>query len=85
MQALKDWTVVGVPHQPKEDIGVECALMGLIHHHDRVGCQIRLAQELPQQHAIRHVLDDRLVRGAVLEADGVAHLLPQLAAHLAAQ
>ena len=37
---------------------------------------------LPEQHSVRHVLDDGLVGGAVLEADGVAHLLAQQAAEL---
>ena len=37
---------------------------------------------LPEQHSVRHVLDDGLVGGAVLEADGVAHLLAQQAPEL---
>lgn len=39
-----------------------------------VGRQVRLPQELPQQHAVSHVLDQGLVGGAVLKADGVADL-----------
>ena len=42
----------------KEDISVEGALMGLIHDDGTVVVQIALPQRLPQQHAIRHVLDD---------------------------
>ena len=37
---------------------------------------------LPEQHSVRHVLDDGLVGGAVLESDGVAHLLAQQAPEL---
>ena len=36
----------------------------------------------PEQHSVRHVLDDGLVGGAVLEPDGVAHLLPEQAPEL---
>ena len=37
---------------------------------------------LPEQHSVRHVLDDGLVGRAVLEPDGVADLLPEQAAEL---
>ena len=47
-----------------------------------VGCQIRLGEQLSQQHAIRHVLDNSVVAGVVLKANAVAHLTPQLVAHL---
>mmetsp|Transcript_6507 Transcript_6507/g.18711 ORF Transcript_6507/g.18711 Transcript_6507/m.18711 type:complete len:883 (-) Transcript_6507:1046-3694(-) len=68
--------------QAEQNVRVQRALVGLVHHHHAVGCQVRLAQELSQQHAIRHVLEHRFLRRAVLEADGVPHLLPQLAPHL---
>ena len=47
-----------------------------------VGCQIRLGEKLSQQHAIRHILNDRVIAGVVLEADAVAHFTPQLVTHL---
>lgn len=47
----------------------------------RVRRQIRLPKKLTQQHAICHVLDDGLVAGAVLKADGVADLMPKLDRH----
>ena len=34
-------------------------------------------QRLAQEHAVGHVLDDRVLGRAVLEADAVAHLLAQ--------
>ena len=39
-----------------------------------VGGQVRLGEELSQQHAVRHVLEDRALGRAVLEPDAVAHL-----------
>ena len=42
----------------------------------------RVVHGLAQQHAVGHVLDDRLRRGAILEADRIAHLLPEPAAKL---
>ena len=39
-------------------------------------------QCLPEQHSVRHVLDDSLIGRAVLESDGVADLLPEQAAKL---
>lgn len=40
-----------------------------------VRCQVWLRQEFPQQHAVRHVLEDGLVAGAVLKADRIADLV----------
>lgn len=39
-----------------------------------VGAEVGLGQELPQQHPVRHVLQHRPLRRAVLEADAVPHL-----------
>jgi hypothetical protein len=41
--------------------------------------QVWFSKKFAQQHAICHVLDQRLVTGAVLEADGVANLGRQAA------
>mmetsp|Transcript_3805 Transcript_3805/g.8624 ORF Transcript_3805/g.8624 Transcript_3805/m.8624 type:complete len:547 (+) Transcript_3805:1499-3139(+) len=56
--------------------------MSLIEDHHRVGGEVRLAQELAQQHAVGHVLEHRALGGAVLEADRVADLVAELAPHL---
>ena len=39
-----------------------------------VGGQVRLSEELSQQHAVRHVLENRPLGRTVLEPDAVAHL-----------
>ena len=70
--------------ETEEHVRVQCTLMGLVDHHTRVARQVWLAEELAQQHAVRHVLDDGIVARAILKADGVANLLPQLDAHLLA-
>ena len=38
----------------------------LVHHHHRVRRQIRLAEKLPKQHTVSHVLELGLLAGAVL-------------------
>lgn len=48
--------------------------MRLVHHNARVLIQVPAGEGLPQQHAISHILDHGVLRGAVLKADGVAHL-----------
>jgi len=42
--------------ETEEDVCVERPFMGLVDHHDRVGCEIWFAEELAQEHAVRHVL-----------------------------
>jgi len=66
----------------EEHVGVQGALVRLVYDEHTVRVEVGLAKELAQQHAVGHVLDERPLRGAVLEADGVAHLLAQLHAHL---
>ena len=61
-------------HETEENVCVDGSLVGLVQHDDLVLQQISVDQTLPQQHAVRHVLDLRLRAGAVLKADGVAHL-----------
>ena len=48
--------------------------MCLVDHQDRVRTEVGFGEELAQQHAIRHVLDHRLLAGAIFEADRVANL-----------
>ena len=45
-----------------------------IHNQDGVRSEVRLGQEFPEQHPVRHVLQDRSLRGAVLEPDGIPNL-----------
>ena len=63
--------------EPKKHVGAERALVRLVDHHDAVGRQVRFGQKLAEEHAVGHVLEDRLVRGAILEADRVPDLLAQ--------
>lgn len=46
-----------LPEQPEEHVGVEGALMGLVHDDGAVVIQVRFPQGLSQQDAISHVLD----------------------------
>ncbi|KAG5458842.1 MAG: hypothetical protein BJ554DRAFT_862 [Olpidium bornovanus] len=47
-----------------------------------IASQVRFRQELPEQHAVGHILDDRLVRGHVLKANRVPDVVSQLASDL---
>jgi len=60
--------------QTKENVGVYGALMGLVQHDDGILRQVGVNQALAQQHAVRHVLDDRLRARAVLKPNCVADL-----------
>lgn len=68
--------------EAEEDVGREGALVGLVDHERGVPAEVGLGEELAEQHAVGHVLEDGLVGGRVLEADGVAHLVADLDAHL---
>ena len=68
--------------EAEEDVGVERALVRLVDDHHAVLLQSRLGEELAQQHAVRHVLHDRLVARVVLEADGVPDLAAEPYVHL---
>jgi len=61
--------------QPEEDVGVEGSLVSLVDDHDAVARQVRLGQEFSEQHSVRHVLEQRPLRRAVLEPDAVADLV----------
>lgn len=41
--------------QAKQDVCVQRALVRLVDHHHAVAGEVGLAQELTQQHAVRHV------------------------------
>ena len=45
--------------QAEEDVGVQRALVRLVEHHRRVAREVRLAQELTEQHAVCHVPAER--------------------------
>ncbi|KAF3853914.1 hypothetical protein F7725_014602 [Dissostichus mawsoni] len=57
--------------QTKKHISVDCPLVSFVQHDDGVLAQLRIDETLSQQHTVRHVLDDRLRAGAVLETDAV--------------
>lgn len=48
--------------------------MRLIDYQHRIAAQVGLRQELAQQHAVCHVLDEGLGTGAVLETNGISDL-----------
>ena len=56
--------------------------MCLINNHCRIGTQSGINHKLPQQHTIRHVLNNRTLRCVVFEPNGIPHLLAQLNIHL---
>lgn len=60
--------------QAEQHVRVERALVCFVHDDGAVVVQIRLAQRLSQQDPICHVFNYRLLRCAVLEADGVTDL-----------
>mmetsp|Transcript_57108 Transcript_57108/g.185614 ORF Transcript_57108/g.185614 Transcript_57108/m.185614 type:complete len:354 (-) Transcript_57108:1179-2240(-) len=66
----------------EEHVGVQGALVRLVHDDGAISVQVRLDQGLAQKNAICHVLDDGFVRGDVFEADGVTNRGSQLAVHL---
>mmetsp|Transcript_7308 Transcript_7308/g.17712 ORF Transcript_7308/g.17712 Transcript_7308/m.17712 type:complete len:239 (+) Transcript_7308:1578-2294(+) len=72
-------------HEPEEDVGVDGTFVGLVEHDQRVTRTVGIHKAFTQQHAIRHVLDHRLVAGAILKPNAVANLLsqptPKLLAH----
>jgi hypothetical protein len=68
--------------QAEEDICGKGALVCLVQDDDAVLLQQRVCHGLPQQHTISRKLDDGAGAGALLETDGVAHLLPQPHIHL---
>lgn len=60
--------------ETKQDISVDCPLVGFIQHDNGVLAQLRVDQTLSQQHTVCHVLDHSLRAGAVLKTDSVTHL-----------
>lgn len=60
--------------QAEQHVGVQRALVSLVHDDGAVVVQVRLAQRLPEQDAVRHVLDQGFLWCAVLKTNGVAHL-----------
>ena len=71
-----------VLYQPEQHVGVQRALVSLVHHHHRVRREVGLAQKLTQEHTVGHVLELGPLGGAVLETDAVANLVPELDASL---
>ena len=61
-------------HEPKEHVSVDGSLMSLIQHDYRVLLEVGVNETLPQQHAIRHVLDHCLRTCDILKTNCVANL-----------
>ena len=58
------------PHllkQAEEHIGVNGPLVCLIQHDDGVRLHVSVYEQFPQQHAVRHVLDDRVLARHILK------------------
>ena len=47
--------------------------VSFIHNNAGIFFEVRVTKALPEQHAIRHVLDQSLRRSAVFKADGISH------------
>eukprot|EP00951_Prasinocladus_malaysianus_P023504 scaffold200267_cov31-Prasinocladus_malaysianus.AAC.1 len=60
--------------QAEEDVRVDGALVGLVQHDDAVRAHHVVQEALAEEHAVRHVLQDRLGGRAVLETDRIPHL-----------
>lgn len=65
----------------EEHVGVQGALVRLVHDDDAVAVQVRLPERLAQQHPVRHVLYHRLRARAVLKPDRVPHLINTTSIH----
>jgi hypothetical protein len=55
----------------KQHVCAQAPLVCLVHDHGGVALQVRVLQGLPQQDAICHVLQQSVLAGLILEADGV--------------
>lgn len=63
--------------QAEQHVGVQWALVSLVHDDGAVVVQVRLPQRLPEQDAVRHVLDQGFLWRAVLKTNRIAHLKVQ--------
>lgn len=60
--------------EAEEHVGVDGPLVGFVQHDEGILAHVGVYQTFPLQHSVGHVLDHRLGTGAVLKANGVAHL-----------
>ena len=60
--------------ETKEDVGTKRPLVSFIDDDGRVLAQRWVGEEEPEQHAVRHVVEDCLVARRILESDRVADL-----------
>lgn len=68
----------------KQQVGVDGALVRLVHNDAGVGIKVLFLQRLTEQDAISHVLDEcflAILVSLVLEPDGITDLLPDFTAH----
>lgn len=63
----------------KQDICMQSPLVSLINHETRVRLQIRLRQELPQQHTISHIFEHGAIWSTVFESNAIANLMAEFA------
>ena len=68
--------------QAEEDVRVQGSLVGLVDDHDAVAGEIRLGEELAEQHAVRHVLEHGSLGRAVLESNAVPDFVAKFDTHL---
>lgn len=66
---------------PEKHVGVETALVGLVHDDAAILLQIGVVQTLSQQDPVGHVFDLGGFGGLVFETDGVADFLPERSVH----
>ncbi|RZC05016.1 uncharacterized protein BDFB_008013, partial [Asbolus verrucosus] len=62
----------------EQHVRTERPLVGLIHYYGTVVVQVGFPEALPEQNAVRHVLDDRIFGSAVLETDCISDFVAQL-------
>ena len=75
-EQLQVWTTTcNILHQTKENVGMQCTLVGFVNHQSTVAAEVWLGQEFSQQHAISHVLQCSLFGCSIFETNGVSNLV----------
>ena len=70
------WALQGdIFDESEKNVSVEWTLMSLVNDHTRIWGKVRLEEKLSEKHAIGHVFDDGILRGVVIESDGITDLL----------
>ena len=68
--------------QPEQEVGADGALVRLVDDDGGIAAECRVRHRLAQQHTVRHVLEKRVLRRAVLKPDRVAYLRAERDVHL---